>query len=253
MILKPIRAAVLLALLAANAATAETVLNDTRTTLEKWVETRQLVSKARTDWQADKETLEQTVQLFSRELATVAEQMGKISTNNMQVDKERAEAEALKKSATESLERTREFATGAEVKIVKLVPQLPVPLQEIIRPLLNKIPADASATRMSAAERMQVVVGILGELDKFNNAVAIFSEKRKNSQGEEVAVETVYVGLGAAYFVNDANNFSGVGTPGAAGWEWTSKPEIAAAVRDVIRVYRNEHPANFVALPATIR
>ena len=253
MILKPIRAAVLLALLAASAATAETVLNDTRTTLEKWVETRQLVSKARTDWQTDKETLEQTVQLFSRELATVAEQMGKISTNNVQVDKERAEAEALKKSATESLERTREFATGAEVKIVKLVPQLPVPLQEIIRPLLNKIPADASVTKMSAAERMQVVVGILGELDKFNNAVAIFSEKRKNSQGEEVAVETIYVGLGAAYFVNDANNFSGVGTPGAAGWEWTAKPEIAASVRDVIRVYRNEHPANFVALPATVR
>ena len=97
-----------------------------------------------------------------------------------------------------------------------------------------------------------MVVGILGELDKFNNAVAIFSEKRKNSQGEEVAVETIYVGLGAAYFVNDANNFSGVGTPGAAGWEWTAKPEIAASVRDVIRVYRNEHPANFVALPATV-
>ena len=252
MILKPIRAAVLLALLAANAATAETVLNDTRTTLEKWVETRQLVSKARTDWQADKETLEQTVQLFSRELATVAEQMGKISTNNMQVDKERAEAEALKKSATESLERTREFATGAEVKIVKLVPQLPVPLQEIIRPLLNKIPADASATRMSAAERMQVVVGILGELDKFNNAVAIFSEKRKNSQGEEVAVETVYVGLGAAYFVNDAGDFAGTGAPGAGGWEWATRPELGGEVREAIRIYRNEHPARFVALPANI-
>ncbi len=217
------------------------------------METRQLTSKARTDWQADKETLEQTVALFGRELKSVEEQSGKISTNNVQVEKERAEAEALKKSATESIERAREFATGAEAKISKLVPQLPVPLQEILRPLLNKIPADASTTRMSAAERMQVVVGVLGELDKFNNAVSLFSEKRKNSQGEEVAVETVYVGLGAAYFVNDANNFSGVGTPGAAGWEWTTKPEIAASVRDVIRVYRNEHPANFVALPVTVR
>ena len=241
----------LFAALLAVAAHAETPLTETRTTLEKWVETRQMTSKARSDWQADKETLQQTVALFERELKGVEEQMGKISTNNVQVDKERAEAEALKKSAMASLARAREFAAGLETKITKLVPQLPGPLQEIIRPLINKLPADAN-TKTGGAERMQVIVGILGELDKFNNAVSIFSEKRKNPAGEEVAVETVYVGLGAAYFVNDANNFSGTGAPGASGWEWTTKPEIAAAVRDVIRVYRNEHPARFVALPAAV-
>lgn len=241
----------LLAALLAVTARAETSLNEARTTLEKWVETRQMTSKARSDWQADKETLEQTVALFGRELKAVEEQMGKVATNNVQVDKERAEAEALKKSASESLARTREFAAGMEAKIVKLTPQLPAPLQDIIKPLLNKLPTEAN-TKMSAAERLQVVVGILGEMDKFNNAVSLFSEKRKNPQGEEVAVETVYVGLGAAYFVNDAGNFAGVGIPGARGWEWTTQPEIAAPVRDVIRIYRNEHPARFVALPVTI-
>lgn len=253
MILKFIGCAFGLALFAASAAGADSRLADTRTALEKWVETRQLTSKARTEWQSDQETLAQTVALFGRELKSVEEQMGKISTNNVQVDKERAEAEALKKSATESLQRAREFSAEMEAKLIKLVPQMPLPLQEMIRPSLNKIPADAAATKMSAAERMQVIVGILGELDKFNNAVAIFNEKRKNAAGEEVAVETVYVGLGAAYFVNEANNFSGVGTPGAAGWEWTAKPELASSVRDVIRVYRNEHSARFVALPVTVR
>lgn len=242
-----------LALLLAASVRAETPLADTRSTLEKWVETRQMTSKARADWQTDKETLEQTVAMFGRELKSVADQMGKISTNNVQVDKERAEAETLKKSATESLQRTREFSAEMEAKLIKLVPQLPAPLQEIIRPSLNKIPADPAATKMSAAERMQVVVGILGEMDKFNNAVSIFNEKRKNAAGEEVAVEVVYVGLGAAYFVNEANNFSGVGSAGAQSWEWTTQPEIAADVRKVIQVYRNEHPARFVALPVTVR
>ena len=105
---------------------------------------------------------------------------------------------------------------------------------------------------MSAAEQLQVVVGILNELDKFNTAVSIFSEKRKNPQGEEVAVETVYVGLGAAYFVNDAGDFAGLGTPGPSGWNWTTRPEIASSVREVIRIYRNERPARFVTLPVTI-
>jgi hypothetical protein len=243
---------VLLALAVAVAARAETQLNEARTTLEKWVETRQMTSKARADWQADKETLEQTVALFGRELKSVEEQMGKVSTNNVQVDKERVEAEALKKSVGESLARAREFAAEMEPKLVRLVPQLPLPLQEILKPLLNKLPTDAN-TKMGAAERIQVIVGILGEMDKFNNAVSLFSEKRKNPQGEEVAVETVYVGLGAAYFVNDAGSFAGVGTPGVNGWQWTTKAEIAAAVRDVIHIYRNEHPARFVALPVTVR
>ena len=90
-------------------------------------------------------------------------------------------------------------------------------------------------------------------MDKFNNALSIFNEKRRNEKGEEVAVETVYVGLGAAYFVNEAGVFAGTGAPGAAGWEWSIKPELAAPVREVIRIYRNERPATFVSLPAAIR
>jgi hypothetical protein len=225
----------------------------TRTTLEQWVETRQLISKTRSDWQTDKETLEQTIQLYERELTSIEEQMSKVSTNSTQVDKERAQAEAQLKSSNESLDRSKQFAAGFEAKVAGLVPQLPAPLQEILKPLLARLPADAANTRMAATERMQVLVGVLNELDKFNNAVNLFSEKRKNDKGEEIAVETVYVGLGAAYFVNDADNFAGTGTPGANGWEWTIKPELASSVREVVRIYRNERTAKFVALPAVIR
>jgi hypothetical protein len=228
-------------------------LTKTRTTLEQWVETRQLISKTRGDWQTDKETLEQTRQLFDRELKQVEEQMGKLSTNSTQVEKERTEAEASLKASNEALDRAKQFAAGFEGKLAKLVPRLPVPLREIVKPLLARLPTDAAATKMQTTERVQVLVGILNEVDKFNNAVNLFSEKRKNEKGEEVAVETVYVGLGAAYFVNDANNFAGTGTPGPNGWEWTVKSEIAAPVREVVRIYRNERPAKFVTLPATIR
>jgi hypothetical protein len=106
---------------------------------------------------------------------------------------------------------------------------------------------------MQTTERMQVIVGVLNELDKFNNAVTTFSEKRKNQAGDEVAVETVYVGLGAAYFVNETGDFAGTGAPGPNGWEWTIKPELASSVREVIHIYRNDRPAHFIPLPAVIR
>ncbi|MCI0746662.1 MAG: DUF3450 domain-containing protein [Verrucomicrobia subdivision 3 bacterium] len=243
----------LVAMISAGSACAQTPLADTRSTLEKWVETRQLVSKAKADWQSDKELLQQTIGLFERELRTIEDQISKVITNSTQVDKERAEAEALQKAAKESLERTRQFAAGFEGELARIAPRLPAPLQDILKPLLNRLPSDPANTKMSAAERVQVVIGILNELDKFNNGVSIFSEKRKNDKGVELAVETVYLGLGAAYFVSDSGDFAGTGTPGPGGWEWTIKPQVGSSVREIIRIYKNERPARFVPLPAVIK
>jgi hypothetical protein len=241
-----------LALALTASSRAETPLAETRSTLEKWVETRQLISKTRSDWQTDKETLEQTIQLYERELKSIDEQMAKVSTNNTQVAKEMTEATALQKISNEALDGVKQFATQFEARVKKVVPQLPAPLQDILKPQLARLPADPATTKMLAAERVQVLVGVLNELDKFNNSVNLFNEKRKNPAGEEVAVQTVYVGLGAAYFVNEAADFAGLGAPGANGWEWTVKPEIAPSVHEVVKIYRNEKAARFVTLPAAI-
>ncbi len=235
------------------AAAVESPVADARVTLEKWVETRQLISKTRADWQADQETLEQTVALYERELKAIDEQMSKVATNNTQVAKEMQEALALQKYSDEALARSRQFATEFAARVQKLAPQLPAPLQDLLKPLLARLPADPANTKMLAAERVQVLVGVLNELDKFNNAVNVFNEKRKNAKGDEVAVQTVYIGLGAAYFVNEAADFAGTGAPGATGWEWNVKNEIAASVQEVVKIYRNEKTARFVTLPVAIR
>ena len=248
-----LRLAFLVVLAAYVSAGAENPLTETRSTLDKWVETRQLISKTRSDWQSDKEMLEQSVQLYERELKSIEEQMGKLNTNNTQAEKERAQAESSLKSSNEALERARQFAIGFEEKLSKLVPQLPAPLQELLKPSLARIPTNSANTKMPATERIQVAVGLLNEMDKFNNAVTIFNEKRTNGKGEEVAVQCVYVGLGVGYFVNDAGDFAGIGSPGANGWEWTPKPEVASQVKEAIRIYRNEHPAALVSLPVTIK
>lgn len=238
---------------AQKGAAEETPLTQTRSALEQWVQTRQLISKTRSDWDADKETLGQTVALYERELKSIEEQMTKVSTNNTQVAKEAAEAEALKQSSNEAIERASQFATDFEGKLKKFVPQLPGPLQDLVKPLMQRMPDDPEKTKMLSAERVQVCVGVLNELDKFNNAVNVFNEKRQNEKGEEVAVETIYVGLGAAYFVNETGDFAGVGAPGVKGWEWNNKLDIAATVQAAVKMYRNEQTAHFVTLPVAVK
>src|SRR5687768_9069275 len=95
-------------------------VEQSRQTLAKWVETRQLTSKAESSWQSDKETLQQTIQLFERELALVSEQTSKYSTNNTQVAKERSKAESLKVSSEAALNAVREVAAEMEKNIKAL-------------------------------------------------------------------------------------------------------------------------------------
>jgi hypothetical protein len=232
---------------------ANDALLESRSVIEKWVEMRQLISKTRSDWQTDKDTLEQTVALYERELKSIDDQMTKISTNNTQVMKEMAEAEMLKQSSNKARARAAQFVGEFEAKLKKVASQLPSPLQDIVKKDMARIPADSANTRMLAAERLQVCVGVLNEIDKFNNALNVFNEKRKNGKGEEVAVQAMYVGLGAGYFVNDTADFAGIGAPGAKGWDWTNRPELAPKVQQAIKIYRNEQTAQFVALPVAVK
>ncbi|MFO1487245.1 MAG: DUF3450 family protein [Verrucomicrobiota bacterium] len=243
-----------LALLWSISVQGESTLGEARSVLERWVETRQLISKTRSDWQTDRETLEQTIQMYERELAALDDQLSKISTNNTQVVREMAEAAALQKSSNETLDSVRQFATGLEGRVTRFAPQLPTPLQEILKPQLARLPADPANTKMLPAERMQVLVGFLNEVDKFNNSINVFyTEKRRNAAGAEVAVQTLYVGLGAGYFVNEAADFAGVGAPAAAGWEWAAAPGIAPDVQEAVKIYNNKKAAQFVMLPAAVR
>ena len=231
---------------------AEPALQATRTSVEQWVQTRQLISRTRADWDAEREILQQTKVLLERELATIDSQMGAVSTNSTQVDKERAEAEADLRSSEETLNEVRRLVGGTEERIRGLIPRLPAPLVELTQPLTARLPS-GDAAKVPPTERVQTAVSILNEIDKFNNAVTLFSEKRKNDRGEEVSVETVYLGLGAGFFVNPTGDFAGSGTPGASGWEWKTDPAMAGPVRDVLRMYRGEKTAAFVPLTVTIR
>src|SRR5436190_20709861 len=143
------------AVLSAQAAEPANKLSETRAVLEKWVETRQLVSKTRADWQADKETLQQTVVMLERELKAVDDQFTKLSTNNVQAEKERLEAETLIKTSSEGLAPAQEFAVEFEGKIETVVPRLPEPLKDILKPLLARLLATGTNIHMKVHERVQ--------------------------------------------------------------------------------------------------
>jgi hypothetical protein len=224
-----------------------------RETLAQWVQTRQLISKTRSDWDSDQEMLLQTKTLFERELASVTEQMGRLSTNSSVADKERVQAETELAQHTAALEQAKTLVVELEKEVRALLPLFPPPLAAVGQPLVSRLPADSANTKAGVIERFQTVVSLLNEVDKFNNAVTVANDKQANAGGQQVSVDVIYLGLGIAYFVDSTGDVAGIGSPSAAGWQWKLQPEIAPKVRDAIAIYRSQKAATFLGLPATIQ
>lgn len=230
----------------------ESPVSTARSALEQWVQTRKTLAQTRADWTADKALLEQTLALLERELAQVREQQAGVDTNHAVVAAQREELDGLKQRYLAATQTVRTRLTELEARLRGLEPVFPPPLRATVQPLLQRLPADAASTNAPLVPRLLALVTVLNEVDKFQNAFSLAEETRPGPEGREYAVQVLYAGLGQAWFVNKAETFAGVGVPGAGGWQWTVRNDLAPEVARAIRRYRNELPADFSALPVQL-
>jgi soluble cytochrome b562 len=228
-------------------------LNEARSALEQWVQTRQLVAKTRADWVAEKDVFAASVLMFERELTDLDAKVAGLGEASEQVGRERTELQLEKAALGEASDRAKEVATIHEKRVKAMSRSLPEPLARRIQPLIDRFPDEPESTRLTAAEGLQTLVGVLNEIDKFNSSVAIESEIRTNAEGREVQVETIYLGLAQAYFVGEGGKFAGVAVPTAEGWQSTAQNELGPVIARAIAMYRNQVPAALVVVPFELK
>ena len=227
---------------------------EARTHIEKWVQTRQLIAKRNADWRVERESIGQTIGLLQREIDLLKEAIDK----SEQVD---SESDAEKKRITLSLEDLKKANNvvdaalwGMERQALALMALFPDPLKDRTTNVRSRIPLEKKDLRgRSAAERMQNVVAMLNEADRFNSAITLAIEVRKDAEGKDRQVQALYLGLGHAYYSDQGGSFAGVGVPGETDWTWEEKPELGSTIRKVIDIYENERSAEFVPVPVNIK
>ena len=227
-------------------------IDNVRSVMEKWVETRRVISKERQDWTLGQEMLNERIELVQREIESLK---GKIEQTRKSIgeadtkrDEQVKENEGLKSAGA----KLAEIVTSLEARTVSLNKRLPDPIRERIKPLSQRLPKDPNETKLSLAQRYQNVVGILNEVNKFNRAIEVTSEVRTLADGSAAEVTALYVGLGHAYYTGANGDVAGVGRPGPDGWRWEPSDDAAKAVADAIAILKNEKVAEFVLLPVAV-
>lgn len=228
-------------------------IGNTRSMLEQWVETERLISKEKRDLQLAREMLNERISLVQSEIDSLREKIGEAESSIEEADKRREsmiqENEELKQ-ATSLLDST---LITLEKGTRSLVPRLPDPIRERIRPLTQRLPENPETSERSTSERFQNIVGILNEIDKFNLDITMTSEVRSLPDGSSAEVTALYLGIGYAFYVGANNTVAGTGTSSGNGWVWTPMNEYAVQIEQAIAILENEQVAGFVPLPVTLK
>jgi FtsZ-binding cell division protein ZapB len=236
--------------------TSETapIIDATRETLSKWVETKQMISKERSEWATGKDILEDRVRLAQAETDTVRDKLKEISAAVAEAQKKRDELAAQNDKLKATAEKSKAMVIAAEKQLRPLLPQLPEPLREKLKPIIARFPEDSEKSTASLAERLQNVLGILDQASAFNSTVASVKELRTFPDGTRAEVTTVYLGLSQAYYTNREGTLAGIGHPGPEGWAW--KPDNANGKKILLAVHileGKEKGATFIDLPVKIQ
>ena len=231
------------------------VLEDARTTLQQWVETRQIIAEERTSWLAEEKTLNESIEFMKAEIESLEQAISDAEEDIGTQDETQAKLKSEIAESDEAIAIVEKAVPVFEKKLLELSSIFPTVFVEKVATQMRRIP-DPDATReidVPIEERVQNVISILKNIEYFNKTINLSSELRE-AEGETVEVRTIYVGFGQAYFTDEAMTTAGYGYPIVGkGWQWVERPEIAQAVNDAILVADNRKPALFVNVPVSLQ
>ncbi len=242
---------IFLAVSSAAVAVRATELDETKEALSKWVETRKLISEEKNKWELEREVLGDRIDLVRAERDALSKKIHETQSLITDADKKREnlvkENDALKNASATLVNRI--FTLEREV--LALLPILPEPVRDRIKPLSQRLPKTAE-TELSLSERYQNVIGIINELNKGAGEITVVSEVKDLQDGTTAEVQTLYIGYAAGYSCNNNGDVAFVGRPTSEGWTWEQNNAIAPQVADSISILKNEKVAAFMPLPVSV-
>jgi hypothetical protein len=225
-------------------------LGDARAVLEKWVETKRVLSKEQQDWVVGREMLNERIALVQGEIDALRTKMREAETTIAEADLKRDELIAEHDRKQRTAAALAGTVVGLEGRMRGLLQRLPDPILERVKTLSQRIPD--GETKQTLGERFMSLVGILNEVDKFNREITVTSEVRMLGEGTSDEVAALYVGVGQGYYVNARGDAAGIGSATSEGWVWRPANDAAAQVAQAIAILKNEAGAAFVPLPVRI-
>jgi len=218
----------------------------------KWIETQQIISKERNEWQQGKEVLLGRLEVVKKEISTLEEKIQQAQSAVDEAEKKRAALAAENGGLKAVGKELSDSALRMEGDVRRLLHAVPEAVSTKLAPLAQRIPDDPEKAKVSVAERFQNILGILNEVNKANNEITVAYEVHDLSDGKPSEVQAIYVGLAQAYFVS-ARGEAAIGRPGPDGWTWEPSKTVAGDLTTALEILQGKQSPAFVPLPVKLK
>jgi len=219
-----------------------------REVVSKLVELKKEIAQEKTRWKEQREQMEADLSLLTRERDTRKGEMIHPEEGGGPPNKEKNELAKRMASDRESLERLRPILDSAEKDLRNWQRRIP---SSLLPPMAASFAKVESSGRRSIPERMETVLSLYGAIETLQSGVTLAKEMVPRSDGPELEMDILYLGLVRCYGVSRDDRTSGYAKPNATrdAWKWTWDPRIASSVRRAIEVHRRERVAELIPLP----
>lgn len=232
--------------------TATEKIESTRSTLSEWIEIRRSISKEKADWAVGRDIVTQRIDLVREQIESLNSKTEETRQGVAKTDEKKARLTDELAEITSTESGFRDKLVPLEVRVKKLIERLPSPILDTIGPLSQQLPIDPRNSERPIGERLRCVLGILNEVNRFQNEITSTTEIRDLGNGETSEVDVLYLGISQAYYVNGKGDAAGIGRAAEDAWQWKPANGYAPAIRKAIAIFRDKEKADFVRLPIRI-
>ena len=224
------------------------------TLVEQWVALRRQIAETQEEWRRQRSLLEDEQRLLERRRNNLRQELAETRTaleeSRRQQTRARTERDRLRQNilqASDSLDKTR---TALLEWRRYLPPFLEAPLAERFDELAD-MTGDPDPAALS--EQAQTVLGLVSAVEQMHRSIHTGRMLLTPPDGAEREMQTLFLGLAAAFAVSPDGARAAAGSPVNGEWVWSWNAELAPAIRRALAVFRKDETAALVPLPLNIR
>lgn len=228
------------------------VVKDTQHVLSEWISLEKKISEEKFAWIEQKEVIGNSIEFMETEIASLKDIIKTAEETASAGERKRAELDGKKTELDAATTLMTEAVADYEGQIKKLALTWPVAFRKSVDTFLKRIPNEEQKKTTPITIRLQNVVAIMSQFDKFQSVVTK-DTGIQDVGGESREVTTLYFGFAYAYFVDGTGAYSGYGYPSSTeGWDWKPDSSIAESVSNLVAIYDRSVDASFLGMPAKI-
>ncbi len=228
---------------------------DLRTSVREWVEAMRKIQQEENDWSRDQEVLQNYKEGLQKEIEDLKRQIADARTRKAGAEQESLDQSNQRDRYAAAKDELSAVVRSLEENLATRLPLLPAPLlaepkvAQGIEDLQRDLRLPVEKRGEGVSKRLLNVINLLSEAEKFQQTVHLRQELHRNSDGREFNMQVIYFGLACAFAVNEDATYALAGRPGADGWKFEDRTDIAPRIQQLLATTTGDQDAAFITLP----